>query len=114
VLNLEAVGLQMVETQSHDAATSAEASVAANEERSAKRQRSRRPRNPSAETAEPLIMVETHASEQASENAASSSQPDAWGPPSNPRRRARPASAVSQAAEPLVMVETGNTEKVVS
>ncbi len=89
-------GLELVETHS------APASEATDEDATTPARR-RRNRNRSAATpAEAMVMVET------SETAApeqTQSNPDAWGPPSNPRRRARPQHE-EQAPEALVMVET--------
>jgi ribonuclease E len=110
--DLDAAGLQLVETVASvetNAADSAELSA------SPRRRRGRGGRGNAQtnaqSTAEALVMVETRsdspvANEAASTGQASGETPSEWGPPSNPRRRARPASESQAAAEPLVMVET--------
>jgi ribonuclease E len=104
--NLEAIGLQLVETQSAAAPSVPVAEEAAPAESAPRRRRSRRPQEAESMAAEPLIMVETHGGE----DTPPPEVPAEWGPPSNPRRRARPK--VEEApAEPLVMVETKHTDQ---
>ena len=97
--DLEAAGLQLVETQ---AAAEAAAGGEETGEAPPRRRRARRPRAEEAQPSEPLQLVET----QAAAEAAPAEQPAEWGPPSNPRRRPRPKAEEGAAAEPLVLVET--------
>jgi ribonuclease E len=106
--DLVAAGLQMVETHTAAAAPSQEAAA---EEKPARRRHSRRPRKEEAVAAEPLQMVETHTPETGEQG----DQTEAWGPPSNPRRRPRPKGEEGEAqAESLVMVETKHTDESVA
>jgi ribonuclease E len=105
--DLSGAGLELVETHNLQAAEAGDEGAAA----PARRRRSRN-RGVAAAPVEPLVMVETH-NEVVAATEPTSSNPENWGPPSNPRRRARPQHH-AQAAEPLVMVETrsgreGNT-----
>ena len=99
--NLEAAGLQLVETA---APAASEPEQEAGEESAPSRRRRGRSRPASGgEAVEPLVMVET---KSADAPAVAGEVPAEWGPPSNPRRRARPKSEERAPAEPLVMVET--------
>lgn len=103
--NLEAAGLQMVETHAADAQPVATEEATPAQQAPSRRRRARRTGGEAADAAEPLVMVET-ASSAPGEHA---EQPAEWGPPSNPRRRARPKVETAQ-AEGLVLVETRHEE----
>jgi ribonuclease E len=105
--DLEAAGLQMVETQSSDTPAAPESDDNAPRESSSRRRRNRRPSGDAA-PAEPLVMVET---QNGGDEGTASARPAEWGPPSNPRRRARPKTEDVSEAEPLVLVETRHTDQ---
>ena len=95
-VDLGSAGLELVETHSAPV-------IEATDEGATTPARRRRNRNRgSAAPVEAMVMVETS---EAAAPEQTQSNPDTWGPPSNPRRRARPQH-VEQAAEALVMVET--------
>ncbi len=105
--DLEAAGLQLVETHGGEAQAAAEVEEGAPQGGGSRRRRPRRSGSEAAAPAESLVMVETHSTPAAEPG----EQPAEWGPPSNPRRRARPKTEDTAAAEPLVMVETKHADQ---
>ncbi len=101
--DLSAAGLELVQTRSTDGADAESESTG-----QAPRRRRSRPRKEHAETAEPLMIVETK-----SEASTPEASPDSAAPTSRPgsRRRPRPNHTGAEATEPLVMVETRGEQR---
>ncbi len=100
--DLNAAGLELVQTKSSD---SSEATGDAEAGGATRRRRTRQKRETASQAAEPLMIVETRSGEEGAQPADTSAaaQTESQG---RSRRRARPNHTGAEAAEPLVMVET--------